>query len=81
MRVGDPLELAMAGVGRKKETVNRPRVFPDLSLHNFDLRKKLVSVQQFTTDALFSWKVAEGINDPDNHELYVLQGGLTLPSW
>lgn len=55
--------------------------FLDPNLQNFDLRKKLAVVQQFTTDALFAWKVAEGINDPDNHELYVLQGGLTLPSW
>ncbi len=52
----------------------------NLNLTEFDLRKKLISVQHFTTDALFSWNVGEGMNDSKKHELFIHQGGLTLPS-
>jgi hypothetical protein len=52
----------------------------NLNLTSFDLRKKLISVQHFTTDALFSWNVGEGMNDTNKHELFIHQGGLTLPS-
>jgi hypothetical protein len=47
---------------------------------SFDLRKKLILVQQYTTDALFAWNVGEGMNDTSKHEMYIHQGGLTLPS-
>ncbi len=40
----------------------------------YDLRKKMLSVQRFNSDALFSWYAREGAMDTKRYELFVHQG-------
>lgn len=69
----DPLHKIIAHVGGWNLTGSG-----DLS--QFDLRTKMLKIQQYTTDALFHWYVREGMNDTDRYEMVIHQGGLTLPS-
>ena len=47
---------------------------------DFDLKRKLLAIQEFNTNALFHWYVREGMDNTSHYELFMHQGGLTLPS-
>ena len=46
----------------------------------FNLKNKLLAIQEFNTNALFHWYVREGMDNTSHYELFMHQGGLTLPS-
>ena len=50
------------------------------SLRDLDFEYKLKSVQKYSTSALFHWYVREGMHNTSRYEIFIHQGGLTLPS-
>eukprot|EP00095_Tigriopus_kingsejongensis_P004587 maker-scaffold715_size107919-snap-gene-0.18 protein:Tk04587 transcript:maker-scaffold715_size107919-snap-gene-0.18-mRNA-1 annotation:"GM23001" len=53
---------------------------PNADSSSFDLRSKLILLQKYSTNALFHWYIKEGMYDTSQYELFVEQGGITLPS-
>ncbi len=49
------------------------------SSSSFDLKRKLLSVQRFNSDALFSWYLREGAMDTSRYELFLHQGVEEFP--
>lgn len=68
-----PLENLIASIGGWNLTSS------EFDPTTFDLKSKLLLVQKYSTNALFHWYVREGMQNTSQYELFIQQGGITLP--
>ena len=76
----EPLRDVIKAVGGWNLTGNDQSGSGFFQALDFDLRRKVSAVQKFNSNALFHWYIREGMHNTSQYELFIHQGGLTLPS-